>query len=84
LDSASALYYLTTTTQSGNTSDPATVNTFSNALNVATLTLASSGVLTYDLQAIPAVPVPPSLWLMGTGLAAMGAFMRRRRAATQA
>jgi hypothetical protein len=87
LDTAANLFYFTSTMDVGGNATTALSTAFANSAHTATLTLASSGVLTYDLQAIPtvsAVPVPPSLWLMGTGLAAMGAFMRRRRAAAQA
>ncbi len=86
LNTAASLLYYTTTAATGSSTIAANAFSFANSLNTATLTLASSGVLTYDLQpaAVSAVPVPAAAWLMGSGLVALGGMVRRRKAAAAA
>ncbi len=87
LDTASSLYYYATTQGTGASTIQANYVQFGNSAGAATLTLTSAGVLTYDLAAanpVSAVPLPASVWMMGAGLAGMGAFMRRRAAAAKA
>jgi len=86
LNGAASLYYYVTTASTGASSTTSAPKTFSNSLNTATLTLASTGVLTYDLQpaAVSAVPVPAAAWLLGSGLLGIGGMIRRRKAAAAA
>ncbi|MEI7464875.1 MAG: VPLPA-CTERM sorting domain-containing protein [Burkholderiales bacterium] len=82
LNTAANLYYYVTTAGTGASTTAANGSTFANSLYTATLTLASSGVLTYDLQpAVSAVPLPAAAWLMGAGLVGLGGMVRRRKAA---
>jgi len=83
----SSLWYYRATAGTLAGSTAAIATQFANSLNSATISLASNGTLTYDLAAaapVSAVPLPASVWMMGAGLAGMGAFMRRRAAAAKA
>jgi hypothetical protein len=82
IGNASNLYYFTATTQSGATGTPAYQVAFSNPSGLATVLLASNGDFTYTQTS--AVPLPPSVWMMGAGLAVMGLIRRRKAAAEQA
>ena len=87
LNTAASLFYYATTAATGSSTVAANAFSFANSLNTATLTLASSGVLTYDLQpagGVSPVPVPAAAWLMGSGLVALGGMVRRRKAAAAA
>ena len=87
LDVAANLYYYVATAYAGASATSATVTQFGNSAGFATLTLASSGDLTYSLAAAAppaAVPVPAAMWLMGSGLVGIGGMIRRRKAAAQA
>ncbi len=60
---------------------------FSNSLNQAVVTLAANGDFSYTLAAAEtpaAVPVPAAVWLLGSGLMALGGAARRRKAAAKA
>lgn len=82
------LFYYTTTTGGGALGSTSASSTgFSNTLNTATLSLATNGVLTYNLDAADApaaVPVPAAAWLLGSGLLAFGGMVRRRKASAAA
>jgi hypothetical protein len=90
--STSALWYYRTTAGTLANSALAIGTQFGNSLYAATISLASNGTLTYDLApvgglplpGVPETPLPASVWMMGAGLAGMGAFLRRRAAATKA
>ena len=84
LDQGVGLFYFARTVQSGATATSATSAQYANSLNAAVVSLASNGDFTYSLAPAAAVPLPPSLWLMGAGLAAVGGMVRRRKAAAQA
>ena len=76
-----SLFYAVRSAFTGSSSNSATVTAFGNSGGLATLTLGANGDLIYALAPVAAVPLPPALWLMGAGLAAMGGMVRRRRAA---
>jgi len=75
------LFYAVRSAFTGSSSQLANVTAFGNSGGLATLTLEANGDLIYSLAPVAAVPLPPALWLMGAGLAAMGGMVRRRRAA---
>lgn len=81
-----ALFYLGATSNDTSSNDPgnAAPNVrYGNSSQFATLTLDTSGVVTYNLAAaqVAAVPLPAAVWLMGAGLMALGGAARRRKAA---
>jgi hypothetical protein len=81
LGNAASLYYYATTAGTGSNTGAANFTQFGNSLNFATLTLGTSGNLTYDLQPASVVPVPAAAWLMGSGLLGLIGAARRRKAA---
>lgn len=85
LGNASNLYYYARSQGTLAASTLANTTLFQNSLNLATLTLATNGDLTYALApaAVSAVPVPAAAWLFGSGLMAIGGAVRRRKAAAQ-
>lgn len=85
LDSASDLYYYARSQGTLANSTLANTTLFQNSLNVAKLTLATNGDLTYSLaSAVPAVPEPGAFWMLGAGLLAIGGVVRRRQSDSQA
>jgi len=70
-------YYLARTVTSGLSTTLATNNLFQNGAGPATWTLAADGTATYQVSA---VPLPATVWLMGSGLLAALGFARRRKA----
>ena len=72
-------YYLARTQVSGLNSALATQRQFGNAENFASWTLATDGTATYNLAPIAAVPLPPALWMFGSGLVTLAGFARRRK-----
>jgi hypothetical protein len=82
-----SLFYVARGAFSGSTTGTATTTAFGNSTGLATITLSTDGELVYSLAGSPAVgevPVPAAVWLLGSGLLAMGAAARRRRAADKA
>jgi len=78
------LYYATRSTFFGSGLTAPNTKAFGNSLNLATVTLEADGDFIYSLDsAVAPVPLPPALWLMGAGLAAIGGMVRRRRADAQ-
>jgi len=73
-----SLFYAVRSAFIGSSSNLANVTAFGNTNGLATITLLANGELEYNVSA---VPLPPALWMMGAGLVAMGAMVRRRRAA---
>lgn len=85
-DSAN-LFYFVRAAYTGGSANAATTTKFGNSANFATVTLAANGDFTYQLaaaEAPAAVPVPAAVWLLGSGLMALGGAARRRKAAAQA
>ena len=81
-----AMFYLGATSNDTSNNDPgnaAPAVRYQNSSQFATLTLDTSGVVTYNLAAaqVAAVPLPAAVWLMGAGLMAIGGAARRRKAA---
>lgn len=81
LGNSASLYYYAASVAIGGSGNPANFTIFGNSQNTATLTLASSGVLTYDLQPASPVPAPAAAWLMISGQGVIGGMVRRRQAA---
>jgi len=66
-------------TVSGRTSTE-TINQYANATGAGFWFLSSSGDLTWNIpMAASTVPLPAAFWLLGSGLAGLGAISRRRR-----
>ncbi len=84
--SSQYLYYAVRGAYTGASTGVAPVTTFGNLTAPATFSLSSNGELVYSLAGtgVGEVPVPAAVWLLGSGLMAMGAAARRRRAAAQA
>lgn len=88
--SSQSLYYVVRSAYTGATTGAANVanpTAFGNTTGLATVNLSTNGELVYTLAGEPvasAVPVPAAVWLLGSGLMALGAAARRRRAAGQA
>jgi len=82
--SAQNLFYVVRSAYTGSSTNAATTTAFGNATGLATITLGADGEVVYSLAGpaeVSAVPVPAAAWLLGSGLLAMGASARRRRAA---
>jgi hypothetical protein len=86
LGQGASLFYSVRSQQTGPAATAANTTEFGNAAGMAVVTLALDGTLTYTLapEAVNAVPVPAAVWLMGSGLAAFGGMVRRRKTAAQA
>ena len=86
--SSQYLYYAVRGAYTGTSTGVAPVTAFGNSTGPATFSLSSNGELVYSLAgtgvAPGEVPVPAAVWLLGSGLMALGAAARRRRAAAQA
>jgi len=72
-----AFFYLARTVAQGQATAFATNQQFGNDVNFATWSLSSTGAATYNLSP---VPLPGAVWLMGSGLFAVLAAARRRKA----
>jgi hypothetical protein len=84
LDTGVGLYYFARTAATGATATQAATTRYGNSANFAVVSLASNGDFSYTLAPAAAVPLPAPIWLMGAGLAAIGAIVRRRKASAQA
>ena len=83
---AQNLFYVVRSAYTGSGTSAATTTAFGNATGLATITLGADGEVVYSLAGVTPpppseVPVPAAVWLLGSGLLAMGASARRRRAA---
>ena len=80
------LFYAFRSGTTGGEGNAAISQKFFNATGNAVVTLDANGDFSYVLAGVPVgeVPLPASVWLMGAGLAAVGGFVRRRRAAAAA
>ena len=74
-------YLARTQIPTGATATLATNLQFANAAGAATWTLGGDGTAIYNVSA---VPLPPALWLMGSGLLAVAGAVRRRKAKASA
>lgn len=81
-----SLFYAVRSTGTGSTTLNTTQTRYGNTTGFATVSLDSAGNFSYLLEGAPVgeVPLPASVWLMGAGLAGIGGFIRRRKAAAQA
>lgn len=85
LDQGVGLFYFSRSFGTGSTTVQSNKTQFGNSLNLASVTLESDGDFSYILApAVAAVPVPAAVWMMGSGLLALGGAARRRKAAAQA
>lgn len=73
------LFYYTRAVPTGQTASQSIGSAYANSLNSAVITLGANGDFSYTLAS--AVPLPPTAWLMGAGLLAIGGIIRRRSAA---
>lgn len=81
--SVDLFYAFRSSTAGSGEANPATAQKYFNATGSALVTLSANGDFSYVLPGAPVgeVPLPASVWLMGAGLAAVGGFIRRRKAA---
>ena len=87
LGDSAGLFYFSRSTGTGSTAAVANGGAYGNSLNKAVVTLAANGDFSYTLaaaEAPAAVPVPAAVWLLGSGLMALGGAARRRKAAAKA
>jgi hypothetical protein len=84
--SVNLFYAFRSSTTGGGDTNAATSQKYFNATGNALVTLNANGDFSYVLAGAPVgeVPLPATVWLMGAGLAAVGGFIRRRKAAVQA
>jgi hypothetical protein len=79
LDASLGFYYSTKVSATSSVAAPTVA--YQNANGLASWSLSSAGLLTYNVPAPSGVPLPAGVWLLLSGLGGLGVFGRRRAVA---